>query len=345
VAETGAGFGRLLVAVYAVFAISAGARAGVQIVTRLGEAPVAYLLSGFAAGVYMVATVALARRGGGARRVATTAILVELAGVLVIGTSSAVAPSAFPEATVWSYFGRGYGFVPLVLPLVGIWWLRRTARTPGGGLRRAGPGTASAGLRKGTTMGFLDRLLGREPRREQGQPRVGASAARGEPDTQAIERYRYLLRTAPPERIEQAHAEAFERLTPQQRRRVLDELSHDLPPGERPADDSAGSLARAATRAEMRQPGTLERSFGGRGIGMGGVLAGSLLASVAGAFVGTAIAEQLFDESGAGADDGGDLAADDESRYGAFDSGGDSQFGDFGGGDLGGGDFGGGGDF
>lgn len=125
-APTGRGFGRLLVAVYAVFAISASARAGVQIVTDLSEAPVAYLLSAFAAAVYVVATVALARTGATARRVATAAIVVELVGVLAVGTASLVDAEAFPDATVWSAFGRGYGYVPLVLPVVGLLWLRRT---------------------------------------------------------------------------------------------------------------------------------------------------------------------------------------------------------------------------
>jgi hypothetical protein len=129
VAETATGFGRLLVAVYAVFAVSASARAGVQIATELDEAPLAYLLSGFAAAVYLVATVALARRGSTARRVATAAITVELVGVLVIGAASVLRPEAFPEATVWSGFGRGYGYVPLVLPVVGLWWIARTRRT------------------------------------------------------------------------------------------------------------------------------------------------------------------------------------------------------------------------
>lgn len=126
-AEISAGFGRLLVAVYAVFAISASARAGVQIATRLGEAPVAYLLSAFAAAVYVVATLALARGRSGGRRVATVAILIELLGVLLVGAVSMLDPAAFPDETVWSGFGRGYGFVPLVLPVVGLWWLRHTA--------------------------------------------------------------------------------------------------------------------------------------------------------------------------------------------------------------------------
>jgi hypothetical protein len=131
--ETGAGFGRLLVAVYAVFAVSASARAGVQIATDFAAAPVAYLLSGFAAAVYIVATVALARGGTTSRRVAVVAVSVEMVGVLVVGLISVLVPAAFPEATVWSQFGAGYGYVPLVLPVVGLWWLRRT------GLRRPRP--------------------------------------------------------------------------------------------------------------------------------------------------------------------------------------------------------------
>jgi cytochrome bd-type quinol oxidase subunit 2 len=125
---TASGPGRVLVAVYAVFALAATSRAAVQIATDFSEAPLAYLLSAFSALVYIVATVALARRGSRARRVATVAITVELVGVLVIGTASLLAPEDFPRATVWSGYGSGYGFVPLVLPIVGLWWLRRTGR-------------------------------------------------------------------------------------------------------------------------------------------------------------------------------------------------------------------------
>ena len=85
-------------------------------------------LSAFSGVVYLVATVALARRGSGARRVATVAITIELVGVLAVGTASVLAPDDFPRATVWSGYGSGYGFVPLVLPVVGLWWLRRTGR-------------------------------------------------------------------------------------------------------------------------------------------------------------------------------------------------------------------------
>jgi hypothetical protein len=124
---TGQGFGRVLVAVYGIFALAATARSAVQIITRFDEAPIAYLLSAFAAAVYIVATISLARGDRTSRRVATIAITVELIGVLVVGAASLLLRDDFPKATVWSAFGSGYGFVPLVLPLVGLWWLRRTA--------------------------------------------------------------------------------------------------------------------------------------------------------------------------------------------------------------------------
>jgi cytochrome bd-type quinol oxidase subunit 2 len=117
----------VLVAVYGVFALAAGARAVVQLSTRFAEAPVAYLLSALAAAVYVVATVALARGG---RRTALVAISVEMVGVLVVGTLSVLQPAAFPDETVWSGYGRGYLFIPLVLPVLGLLFLRRTARTP-----------------------------------------------------------------------------------------------------------------------------------------------------------------------------------------------------------------------
>jgi cytochrome bd-type quinol oxidase subunit 2 len=124
--RTASGPGRLLVLVYGIFALSATARAAVQIATRFSEAPVAYLLSALAAVVYLCATVGLARSGPGARRLATVAVTVELIGVLVVGTISLVQPDDFPDATVWSGYGEGYGFVPLVLPVLGLLWLRHT---------------------------------------------------------------------------------------------------------------------------------------------------------------------------------------------------------------------------
>lgn len=114
-------------AVYGVFAIAATARSFVQIATRFDEAPVAYLLSAAAALIYIVATVALARGDRTSRRVAIVAITIELVGVLAVGTISLIVPDLFPSASVWSTFGSGYLFIPLVLPIVGLWWLRRTA--------------------------------------------------------------------------------------------------------------------------------------------------------------------------------------------------------------------------
>jgi hypothetical protein len=127
-ARTRSGPGRLLIAVYAIFALAATARSGVQIATRFGEAPLAYLLSAFAGVVYIVATVCLGRGNRTSRRVATVSIVVELVGVLTVGTLSLLDRQAFPDATVWSGYGSGYGFVPLVLPVFGLWWLRRTGR-------------------------------------------------------------------------------------------------------------------------------------------------------------------------------------------------------------------------
>lgn len=159
-------------------------------------------------------------------------------------------------------------------------------------------------------------------------------------DQQAIERYRYMLRTAPPDDIERAHEEAFQQLTPEQRAIVLRELTTQVSPSEAATSDDPRSLARMATRAEMRQPGTMERTFGGmQGPGLGGMF----LSTLAGAFVGTAIAGAFFDND-SGADSGGNDAASADGEAGDANDAGDG----FDGGDMGGGDFGGdfgGGDF
>ncbi|TCO30557.1 hypothetical protein EV652_105559 [Kribbella steppae] len=126
-AATRHGPGRILILVYGVFALSATARAGVQIATQFDEAPIAYVLSAVAAVIYIAATFALARATKLSRRVATVAIAVELVGVIAIGAFSYAVPDDFPDATVWSHFGQGYGFVPLVLPVLGLLWLRRTS--------------------------------------------------------------------------------------------------------------------------------------------------------------------------------------------------------------------------
>lgn len=124
--STRSGPGTVLIAVYGVFALAACARAGVQLATRFSEAPVAYLLSAMAGLIYLLATIMLARGTRTSRRVATAAIVVELVGVLTVGTLSLLDPAAFPRATVWSLYGVGYGFVPLLLPILGLWWLYAT---------------------------------------------------------------------------------------------------------------------------------------------------------------------------------------------------------------------------
>ena len=127
---TGSGPGRALVAVYGVFALAATARAAFQISTKLAEAPIAYLLSALSAVVSVVATIALARGTGRWRTVAWVTVTVELLGVLTVGVLSVVDVAAFPDETVWSAFGRGYGYVPLVLPVLGLLWLWRTRPRP-----------------------------------------------------------------------------------------------------------------------------------------------------------------------------------------------------------------------
>jgi hypothetical protein len=138
------GPGRLLVAVYALFALSASARALVQIATKFSDAPVAYLLSAFAGLVYILATITLAVGTQRARRIAVVSISIELAGVLAVGTWSLADPGRFPDATVWSGYGSGYGYVPLVLPVFGLLWLRRWRTRPGITERGAAP-TGEAG--------------------------------------------------------------------------------------------------------------------------------------------------------------------------------------------------------
>ena len=124
---TGSGPGRLLVAVYGILALAATARGIYQVTTKLDEAPVAYLLSLGAGLVYVVATLALATDR---RRLAWWAVSVEMLGVLTVGVLSLVDVGDFPDETVWSAFGQGYGYIPLVLPVLGLVWLWRTVRTP-----------------------------------------------------------------------------------------------------------------------------------------------------------------------------------------------------------------------
>ena len=234
-------------------------------------------------------------------------------------------------------------------------------------------------------MGFFDKLFGRSEEPQQQRPQgqqygqsgqntryigpQGGQQGQQMTDEQAIARYRYMLQTAPPETIEQAHEEAFGRLTPEQRRMVLDQLRNTLPEHERQTaaanQDDPRSLARMATRAEMRQPGTIERTFSNvapmGGMSMGGLMAGSFFSSMAGMLVGSMLFNQFLGDSGyndgfadgyqegdandtgagdTGQDAGGDYSADAGGDYGGGDFGGGDFGGDFGGGDFGGGDFG-----
>ena len=120
------GIGRLLIAVYGVFAISATARASFQLLTKFDEAPVAYSLSALSAFVYILATIALAKSGERWNKIAWLAIGFELSGVLLVGAASILLPELFAHPSVWSGFGVGYGLVPLFLPILGLIWLRRT---------------------------------------------------------------------------------------------------------------------------------------------------------------------------------------------------------------------------
>jgi len=202
-------------------------------------------------------------------------------------------------------------------------------------------------------MGFLDRLLGREepqPGRQYAPPAAprGAAAPQRTDDEIAVERYQYLLRTAPPETIEQVHTEAFAKLTPEQRDLLFRQFSENANPSERPANAEPATLAQSATRAELQQPGTLARTFGNQGQGgmsFGSMVGSSMLGTIAGYVIGSAIVSAFMPmdagaDAGSGSDSGGDAGGADAS--GADASAGDSGGGDFGGGfgDFGGGDFG-----
>ena len=233
-------------------------------------------------------------------------------------------------------------------------------------------------------MGILSRLFGGGQRPQQGYgmpyptgderpvtPQSAGPAVPQQPskpatamseDERAIARYEYMLKTAPPDQIEQAHTEAFSKLTPEQRQQVLQRLA-EASPQDAPTSPDPRVLARSATRAEMRSPGILRTSFGGYGgfggMGMGMGMGSMLLTSVAGAFIGTAIADAMFDgfdglgddfdshdmqdayqdgyADGADQDAGGDAGGGDSFMDSAADDfGGGFDSGDFGGGDFGG---------
>ena len=172
-------------------------------------------------------------------------------------------------------------------------------------------------------MGFLDRLFGAPDDRSRHRPSPPVPQARQlSEDELAIERYRYLLRTAPPESIEAVHAEAFAKLTPEQRHQVYVALSAQAPAGERITSEEPAALARAATRSEMRQPGSMERAFAGAsangrpmqaGPSMGAMIGSSMLGTIAGVVIGSAIAQAFLPDPSsfeAGGDGSGDTGAD-----------------------------------
>ena len=125
--ERAVGSHRLIVATYAVLTLAGLGRSSFQVFTKFAEAPLAYSLSVVAASLYLVVTISVALSARqGARIVALVALVIELAGVLGVGALSVFRPDLFPDATVWSQFGMGYLFIPLVLPALGLWWLRKT---------------------------------------------------------------------------------------------------------------------------------------------------------------------------------------------------------------------------
>ena len=125
------GPGTLLVWLYGVMVVGAVSRSAYQIATEFDRAPLAYSLSAVAGVVYGFITYTLVRGGETARRVALACCVAELVGVLTVGTWTLVEPSAFPDATVWSDFGMGYLFIPVILPVSAIYWLRASRSRDG----------------------------------------------------------------------------------------------------------------------------------------------------------------------------------------------------------------------
>ena len=135
------GIGRVLIAVYGILALAATGRSVVQIIEKFSFAPFAYTLSAVAAVVYILAMIALIAPGRAWYRVACVTIGFEMTGVLVIGTLSLLDRQLFPDDTIWSYYGLGYAFAPLVLPIAGLWWLRKHHRAA---VTETSPSTATA---------------------------------------------------------------------------------------------------------------------------------------------------------------------------------------------------------
>ncbi|MGV8969032.1 MAG: hypothetical protein ACOH1J_01135 [Microbacteriaceae bacterium] len=133
------GLGRVLIAVYGVLALAATGRSIYQILSEFETAPLAYSLSALASVVYILATIALLIPGSAWEKVAWATMSFELVGVIVVGILSIFDPELFPAKTVWSLFGRGYAFVPLVLPVLGLIWLMVQRRRAVAAARAAAP--------------------------------------------------------------------------------------------------------------------------------------------------------------------------------------------------------------
>ncbi|MEU6917057.1 hypothetical protein [Streptomyces olindensis] len=125
------GPGTLLVWLYGVMVVGAVSRSAYQIATEFDRAPLAYSLSAVAGVVYGFITYSLVRGGETARKAALACCVAELVGVLTVGTWTLIEPSAFPDATVWSDFGMGYVFIPILLPVSAIYWLRKSRSREG----------------------------------------------------------------------------------------------------------------------------------------------------------------------------------------------------------------------
>ncbi|MDO5738853.1 MAG: hypothetical protein Q4P07_01730 [Ornithinimicrobium sp.] len=140
------GPGRVILTIYLIFVIGTVSRSAAQILTHFEVAPLAYILSAFAAAVYVVALVSLSLSGRRAWWVSVVALSVELAGVLAIGTWSYARPEVFPDQTVWSHYGQGYLFIPVLLPVWGLWWLLS---------ERGARASACTAARRGSAAGTL----------------------------------------------------------------------------------------------------------------------------------------------------------------------------------------------
>lgn len=212
-AEVG-GPARILRGLYALFVLAAGGRSIAQLVVHPGRAPLAYGLSAVAAAAYAVGLVLVVRADRGRPRAAGLWSGVELAGVVAVGVASYAVPSAFPDRTVWSHFGQGYGYVPVMLPLLVLLWLRYGA--PDGQNRRTNPGG------RGRSMGYFDQIKNKaEDLAKKAKPRADELKEKAGPLAQSLK-----------EKAEQAAATA---------KAKADELRNNKSDGSAPGAPAAGA--------------------------------------------------------------------------------------------------------